>query len=294
MVLLLMAAGSGSRYGKLKQFDDLGPKGEFLMEFSIYDALENGFDHIVVVTKQENVEFLHDHLSSRLPKGIGLDVIAQEITDLPEGSKFTGERIKPWGTAHAVWSARNLISTPFVVINADDYYGKLAFKKTADFLNNNMEGNAYALVGYTLKDTLSAHGSVSRGVCKMEGNILLSVKEHTKLEQQGLIVKDFDSGTEFIGDELVSMNFWICRPSIFKHIEKDLRTFIANADNIAKGEIYLPFVIEEMVQQRQTQVEVLQSDGNWFGVTYASDKEKAMQQLKTMTKSGKYTSPLWQ
>ncbi|WP_411029889.1 NDP-sugar synthase [Spongiimicrobium sp. 3-5] len=293
MVLLLMAAGSGSRYGKLKQFDDLGPKGEFLMEFSIYDALENGFDHIVVVTKQENVEFLHDHLSTRLPKGIGLDVIAQEITDLPEGSKFTGERIKPWGTAHAVWSARNLISTPFVVINADDYYGKLAFKKTADFLNNNMEGNAYALVGYTLKDTLSAHGSVSRGVCKMEGNILLSVKEHTKLEQQGLIVKDFDSGTEFTGDELVSMNFWICRPSIFKHIEKDLRTFIANADNIAKGEIYLPFVIEEMVQQRQTQVEVLQSDGNWFGVTYASDKEKAMQQLKTMTKSGKYTSPLW-
>ena len=175
MTLLLMAAGSGSRYGKLKQFDDLGPKEEFLMEFSIYDALKYGFDHIVAITKRENVDFLKEHLSSRLPKNIKLDVLAQEVNDLPEGVTFSGERAKPWGTAHAVWTARNVINRPFAIINADDYYGKNAFESAADFIKNNRNGETFGLIAYILKNTLSEHGSVSRGVCKSENGKLTSI-----------------------------------------------------------------------------------------------------------------------
>lgn len=172
MTLLLMAAGSGSRYGKLKQFDDLGPNGEFLMEFAISDALKNGFDHIVLITKKENVSFLDDYLRGRLPANIQLDVLAQELTDLPEGCTFEGERTKPWGgTAHAVWTARNVINGPFAVINADDFYGQPAYENAANFMRAHKDDNTYALVGYTLKNTLSDHGSVSRGVCKVDGDI---------------------------------------------------------------------------------------------------------------------------
>ena len=288
MTLVLMAAGRGSRYGKLKQFDSLGPNGEFLMEFSIYDALESGFDHIVVITQKSNVDFLKEHLSERLPQGVALDVVAQQLEDLPEGSSFSGEREKPWGTAHAVWSARNVVKGPFVVINADDYYGKSAYKKAADFIKAN-ENGSYALVGYTLKDTLSEHGSVSRGVCTMDNEYnLLSVNERTKIEQQGALVKDFDSGLEFTGDELASMNFWICGPSIFESIEEDFRIFLQDGAKVSGGEIYLPFVIQEMMVNGKVAVKVLPSKGEWFGVTYASDKEKAMVQLSEMSGQGAY------
>jgi UTP-glucose-1-phosphate uridylyltransferase len=294
MTLLLMAAGSGSRYGKLKQFDGLGPKEEFLMEFSIFDALENGFDHIVAITKKENVDFLKDHLAQRLPKNIKLDVLSQELMDIPKGCEYKGERQKPWGTAHAVWTARNVIDNAFVVINADDYYGKGAFKNAAEFIKNPMYREAYALVGYTLKDTLSDHGSVSRGVCTAdENNTLRSVVERTQLEQQGHKVVDLDSGVEFTGNELVSMNYWICRPSIFEAIERDLKRFLQKGENLDKGEIYIPFVIQEMVQQNEVVVKVVPSGGKWFGVTYASDREMAVAQLQETTDKGGYPSPLW-
>ncbi|WP_246200117.1 nucleotidyltransferase family protein [Maribacter luteus] len=292
MTLLLMAAGRGSRYGKLKQFDALGPNGEFLMEFSMYDAIENGFDHIVVITQKTNVGFLTDHLSTRLPNNIKLDVVAQELNDLPKGSTFNGEREKPWGTAHAVWSAREVIDDSFVVINADDYYGKSAYKKAADFIKANTTD--YALAGYTLKDTLSEHGSVSRGVCKMDdANNLLSVNERTKIERISDTIKDADSGLEFTGDELASMNFWVCNPSIFTSIEEDFKAFLKDDSNIASGEIYLPFVIQEMLENNKIGVKVIPSGGEWFGITYASDKEKAMADLKKMAKEGGYKSPLW-
>ncbi|MEK6152290.1 sugar phosphate nucleotidyltransferase [Flavobacteriaceae bacterium 3-367] len=293
MVLLLMAAGRGSRYGKLKQFDEMGPNGEFLMEFSIYDAIENGFDHIIVVTSKDNVDFLRNYLSDRLPTTVKLDIVPQEITDLPEPSEFSGKREKPWGTAHAVWSARGLISTPFVVINADDYYGKKAYTDSAQFIRTHLEGTGFGLVGYALNNTLSEHGSVSRGVCNLQGNTLRSVKEHTQLERQNGHVIDRDSGAEFTGEELVSMNFWICRPSLFEHIEHYFKQFLKDQENIAGGEVYLPFVIQEMVQRQQVSVEVIPSNGNWFGVTYANDKETSLQRLKEMTEAGRYASPLW-
>lgn len=291
MTLLLMAAGSGSRYGKLKQFDELGPKEEFLMEFAIYDAIKNDFKQIVVITKAENVSFLKDYLSEKLPKTIQLDVLAQELTDLPSGVTFTGERKKPWGTAHAVWTARNVINGPFVVINADDFYGQSAYKKAADFMKE--DNNAYSLLGYTLKDTLSEHGSVSRGVCKVDGDNLVSVEERLKIVQTGNGVKDEDTGLEFTGNEQASMNFWVCRPSIFAKIESEFKTFLKDEDRIANSELYLPFMIQEMLQAKEIAVKCIPSGGDWFGVTYASDKEKAMKSLQDKTDNGQYVSPLW-
>ncbi len=293
MTLLLMAAGSGSRYGKLKQFDDLGPKDEFLMEFSIYDALKNGFDHIVAITKKENVEFLKEHLSNRLPKNIKLDVLAQEVNDLPEGVSFTGERAKPWGTAHAVWTARNVIDRPFAIINADDYYGKNAFESAAHFIKNNSNKETYGLIAYILKNTLSEHGSVSRGVCKSDGGKLTSIHEHTKIEAQDNVIIDSDSGTQFTGEELVSMNFWVCQPSIFPFITQYLKDFIGNEENHAKGEIYLPFAIKEMIAKNLIDVDVIPSESQWFGVTYASDKDVAVSELQRMTDNNGYPSPIW-
>jgi len=293
MTLLLMAAGRGSRYGKLKQFDGLGPVEEFLMEFSMYDALKNGFNHIVVVTQKDNVSYLKDYLSERLDKSIALDVISQELHDLPEGSSYEGEREKPWGTAHAVWTARNVISGPFAVINADDYYGKKAYKNAADFISRTADDTSFGLVAYTLRDTLSEFGSVSRGVCKRDGNVLISVEERIKIEQQEDDIIDTDSGIRFTGEELASMNFWVCRPSIFDQIEQDLRIFLQKEANIKGGEVYLPFVIQAMLQANKTSVEVIPSESKWFGVTYADDKDKAMSHLQRMTDEGGYPSPLW-
>lgn len=293
MTLLLMAAGKGSRYGKLKQFDGLGPKEEFLMEFSMYDAIENGFHHFVVITQKDNVDFLYDYLQPRLPGNIKLDVIPQELTDLPEDISFSGERKKPWGTAHAVWTARHVIDGPFAVINADDYYGKAAYTHAAAFIRDQHNDGQFGLVAYTLNDTLSPHGTVSRGVCKQDGDRLISVEERTKLERQDSLVKDQDTGLEFSGSELVSMNFWVCRPSLFPQVEQDLRAFIGKGENVETGEVYLPFVIQGMLQNKKAEVKVIPAESRWFGVTYADDKEKAMTELLEMTESGQYRSPLW-
>lgn len=291
MTLLLMAAGSGSRYGKLKQFDDLGPNGEFLMEFAIYDAIQNNFEQIVVITKAENMDFLKEHLGPRLPQHIQLNVLAQELTDLPKGASFSGERKKPWGTAHAVWTARDVIHGPFVVINADDFYGQAAYQKAAEFMRANPTD--YALLGYTLKHTLSDHGSVSRGVCQVSGDDLVSVQERLKLVATDKGIVDEDSGLAFSGDEQASMNFWVCRPSIFKKIEAEFKTFLKDPERIATGELYIPFLIQEMLQAKEIKVKCIPSGGDWFGVTYASDKEKAMESLQLKTKEGQYPAPLW-
>ncbi len=293
MTLLLMAAGSGSRYGKLKQFDDLGPNGEFLMEFAMYDALKNGFDHIVIITKKEYVQLAEDHMKGKLPSNVKLDVLAQEITDLPEGVVYTGERPKPWGTAHAVWTARNVIDGPFVVINADDYYGKSAYEHAAKFMRQHPSDNTFALVGYTLKHTLSDHGPVSRGVCQVNGDRLVSVNERLKLEQNGDHVVDHDSGNKYTGDENVSMNFWVCKPSIFEKIESDFRGFLADDESAKKGELYIPKIVQDMLQAGDISVKIVPSGGEWFGVTYASDRENAVAFLQKKTMEGDYVSPLW-
>ncbi len=294
MTLLLMAAGKGSRYGKLKQFDGLGPREEFLMEFSIFDALDAGFEHIVIITQKNNVDYLKEYLGERLPGDVELDVVPQEVEDLPQGHFVDVERAKPWGTAHAVWSARHLITEPFAVINADDYYGQKAYANAADFIADEDNFDKFGLIAYTLEDTLSEFGSVSRGVCQQNGTSLISVEERIKIERSNGTIIDTDSGVTFTGKELVSMNFWVCSPDIFTQIEEDLISFLEEGNNLDKGEVYLPFVIQGMLQQEMTSVDVIPSDSKWFGITYADDKEKAVSELKNMTDSGHYPSPLWE
>lgn len=293
MVLLLMAAGSGSRYGKLKQFDDLGPKGEFLMEFSIYDAIMNGFNHIVVITKAANKEFLENHLSQRIGENIKLDVLVQRIDDIPQGYDLQSDRQKPWGTAHAVWTARHVIKSPFVIINADDYYGQNAFRGAAQFIHNLTHNNTFAIVGYRLKDTLSEFGSVSRGVCTTKNNKLNSIVERTKIVQNNEIIIDEESETHLDSDATVSMNFWICTPTIFDYTEPYFKAFLEDSNNHEKNEIYLPFLAQEMMKNNVIDVQVIAAESEWFGVTYYADKQKAVDRLKALTDSGKYPSPLW-
>jgi UTP-glucose-1-phosphate uridylyltransferase len=288
-----MAAGSGSRYGKLKQFDDLGPADEFLMEFSIFDALKNNFNHIVVITKAANKSFLESHLSNLLPSDVKLDVLVQEINDIPEGVYLDTKREKPWGTAHAVWTARHVIKGCFVIINADDYYGQNAFEGAANFIKNNRSDNTFALVAYNLKNTLSKFGSVSRGVCEVENNHLKSIIERTQISEKGSQIIDEDSGVTLDPNAAVSMNFWICNTSIFKYIETYFSTFLKDSNNLEKSEIYLPFVTQEMMENGHISVKVIEAQSEWFGVTYYDDKDIAVQTLSELTQKGAYPTPLW-
>ncbi|MGY8915581.1 MAG: nucleotidyltransferase family protein [Flavobacteriales bacterium] len=288
-----MAAGKGSRYGKLKQFDGLGPEEEFLMEFSIYDAIDVGFDHVVIITQRDHVAFLKEHIEARIPKNIKLDVLSQELEELPRGSEILVERHKPWGTAHAVWTARNHINAPFVVLNADDYYGREAFYKSASFIKNHKITSPFAMIGYILKETLSPNGSVSRGICSIKNGNLLRVEERLKIISENGRIIDLDSREHFTGEEKVSMNFWVCHPSLFSEIEAYFSKFLQDKELIKNSEVYLPFVIQSLIAEKKTTVAVLPSNGKWFGVTYANDRELAVMELADMTNKEIYPSPLW-
>ena len=288
-----MAAGSGSRYGKLKQFDELGPSGEFLMEFSIYDAIKSGFKHIILITKRENKDFLYNYLREKINNSIKIDVVVQEIDNLPEGIIVSSVRQKPWGTAHAVWCARDYIDTDFAIINADDYYGSKAFEKAARFFNRSDDQNNYGLVSYKLKNTLSEFGSVSRGVCKVSNGKLSSINEHLKIEKNKNTIVDHDSGNILSEKDYVSMNFWLCRSNFFNHLEEYIAEEIGNLDDIEKSEIYLPFAAQKLLSENIINIDVVDSDSKWFGVTYKEDKDNSVKKLASYTREGLYPTPLW-
>ncbi|MAU31285.1 MAG: UTP--glucose-1-phosphate uridylyltransferase [Flavobacteriaceae bacterium] len=288
-----MAAGSGSRYGSLKQFDELGPNGEFLMEYSIYDAIRNDFTKIVLVTKKKNQEFLYNYLRHRIHKSIDICVVSQETTNLPSSKLAALCREKPWGTAHAVWCARKYISGDFAVINADDYYGKKSFENARLFFQNQKDINNYGLVVYKLNDTLSDHGSVSRGVCKVYNKKLTQINEFLKIEKVKNKVVDHDSNTELNKNEFVSMNFWLCRENFFEYLGQYIEKKINELTDIKKGEIYLPFAAQELLSQDIISINVVDSESEWFGVTYKQDKDKSIEKLRNYTKKSLYPSPLW-
>lgn len=288
-----MAAGSGSRYGALKQFDQLGPKNEFLFEFSIYDAIINGFDHIVIITKKDYAHEVEAYLKKRISKEIKIDIIEQEINSLPKEVDQKFKREKPWGTAHAIWVAKEFIDGYFVVINADDYYGKQAFKLASKFISKQQNKNIYALVPYLLKDTLSKHGTVSRGLCKRNENKLEKIIELTEIKEKDSVIINKATNIILKANELVSMNFWICDQSIFNYIEKQFIDFLKDEKNITKGEIYIPFVIQNLIESGKITIELTEVSNFWFGVTYAEDKNFAVQLLKEMTINKDYPTPLW-
>lgn len=283
--LVIMAAGMGSRFGGLKQLEPIGPKGEALLDFSVYDAKEAGFNKVVFIIKHSIEDDFKRIVGSRIEKMIDTEYVFQEIDELPEGFTCPEDRAKPWGTGHAVWCCRNAVNTPFAVINADDYYGKSAFKQIYNYLAE--ANNNYCMVGFRLKNTLTENGSVSRGVCNIENGILKSITERTEIVD--CKYKD-ESGNwiKMSEDTVVSMNMWGFTPDMFNFAERDLIEFLKEKINVPKSEFYLPSIASNVIEKGEKQVSVLVAEDKWYGVTYKEDKENVVSALAEKIKNGEY------
>ena len=294
--LLILAAGLGSRYGGVKQMDKIGPSGESIIDYSIYDAIKSGFKKVVFVLNSRIIEDFKTIYEPRLNKYIETEYILQEISDVPEGVSHNLARKKPWGTAHAVLAARNYINEPFAVINADDFYGRQAYQLVAGFFksSDNME-TSYAMVGYRLSNTLSDHGSVSRGICQITGDLLTDVVERTKIiRKNGHIVFD-DQGKDIPlkAESVVSMNFWGLTPMFFEQAQEEFRRFLAENAEKTDAEFYIPYVINELVKTGKASCKVLTSNDKWFGVTYKEDKPVTIEKINHLIRQGIYPENLW-
>lgn len=295
--LLILAAGMGSRYGGMKQLDRVGPSGETIMDYSVYDAIRAGFGKVVfVIRKGFEKEFQEQVVQPILPY-IDVELAFQETESLPDDFVCPENRTKPWGTGHAVWVTRNQIAEPFAVINADDFYGREAFVTIASFLQacSPKEHGKYAMCGYRLKNTLSEHGQVSRGVCKAdEHNMLTSVTEYKAIERadDGTILSNGEPAG-LHPDDIVSMNFWGFCPDIFQHLDEKLTHFLNDHLNDQGAEFFIPFAVDELIRDNKASVTILPNNAKWFGVTYKADKEKAEEILREMTANGAYPERLW-
>ena len=297
--LLVLAAGMGSRYGSLKQIDPVGPSGETIIDYSIYDAIRAGFGKVVFIIRKSFEQDFKDIFISKLQPYIQVEYVFQEIDNVPDGLSFTTERTKPWGTAHAVLMAKDIIHEPFAVINGDDFYGSDAFITMADYLNSLTESQQtqYSLVGYQVGNTMSENGTVSRGVCQEDENgNLVSVTERHNIQYTGggIAYQEADGNFVYLDPEtLVSMNFWGFTPEYFKQTEAIFIDFLkANADSL-KAEFYIPTAIDKLINSSTASVKVLRSSAKWFGVTYKEDKPLVIEKLAQLIKAGIYPAQLW-
>jgi len=301
--LVVMAAGMGSRYGGLKQIDPVGPNGEIIIDYSIYDAVKAGFGKVIFIIKRELKDTFHEVIGERVSKYIDVEYVFQDLDDLPEGYKVPDERVKPWGTGHAVLSARDAIDGPFAVINADDFYGYGAFDTLAKFLTSvdeNASPAKFALAGYIIENTLTENGTVARGVCEInDQNLMTDIVERTK-------IKKFPDGPKYTEDDgatwndipdgsIVSMNTWGFTPAFMKALKDGFPAFLDNAiaNNPLKGEYFLPSVVDSMVKAGTAEVEVLTTGERWYGVTYKEDKPTVKAAIAQMIADGKYPEKLW-
>ncbi|MGF1452287.1 MAG: NDP-sugar synthase [Opitutales bacterium] len=298
LTLVVMAAGMGSRYGGLKQLDGFGPGGETLLEFSLYDAQLAGFDRAVFVIRRDLQGVFREKVLSRFEHAITCCCVFQELDNLPGGHRPPPGREKPWGTGQAVLAARGTVEGPFAVINADDYYGRQSFEQVAEYLRNQDPSQpGYALCGYRLRNTLSEHGSVSRGLCLLdEGGHLLSVTEHPKLESDGrgnALSQQPDGEVPIRGDTLVSMNFWGFTPVFFDSLAEQFRSFLDARGAELKSEFYLPAAVDTDLRAGRAQVAVLPTESTWFGVTYPEDRARVAASVSAKVEAGDYPQALW-
>ena len=293
LTLVVLAAGMGSRYGGLKQVDPVGPQGEILLEYSIYDAVAAGFERIVCVIRRDFETDFDRLIGARVRSKVRLDYAYQSLKDVPAGCLLDGQRSKPWGTAHAIWSARDLVQEPFLAINADDFYGRSSYRLLGEYLSREP---GYAMAGFRLGNTLSEFGSVTRGLCDTDAmGRLTKVVEHTKIESRppGAISLEAAGGPQSLtGEEIVSMNFWGLRPPIFGQIEEQLGAFLQNGPGL-KAELLIPTVLDRIIQQGAGEVRVLKSPEAWFGVTYPEDKPRVAEALQRLVEAGQYPPNLW-
>ncbi len=299
--LLILAAGMGSRYGGLKQIDPMGPAGETVMDFSVFDAIRAGFGKVVFVIRRDFEDQFKAQVGAKFEGKIPVEYGFQSIDDLPEGFTVPEGRTKPWGTTQAMLAAADLIHEPCVMINADDFYGQDAFASIAKHLATASalaEGKSqYCMVGFKLSNTLSEHGSVARGVCKVDGHgLLTSVTEMTKIFKTTEGAENREEGAEVVkltGSEPVSMNFWGFTPDFFDHLRAAFVEFLKEHGHEQKSECYVPFVVDHLIKTGRADVKVLPTTSKWFGVTYPEDKQTVVDSIKDLTVKGSYPSPLW-
>lgn len=293
-----MAAGIGSRYGTLKQIDRIGPSGETIIDYSVYDAIRAGFGKVVFIIRREFEKDFRDIVLKNLERNIALDLVFQELTDVPVQVDIPEERVKPWGTGHAIWSARKKIDGPFAVINADDFYGAQSFRQAYEFLSNHSKKeNSCCLIGYLLKNTLSEHGYVSRAECQVSsGGFLINTVERSniKREQGKIHYKDNACARCMLDDDtIVSMNFWGFRPSLFKYLEEHFKTFLVENAMNPRSEFLIPTVINNLIKSNTIEVTVIHSASHWFGMTYREDRELVREKISRLVNEGIYPDRLW-
>lgn len=296
--LFILAAGMGSRYGGLKQLDGIGPGGETIMDYSVYDALRAGFGKIVFVIGKHFEEDFREKILSKYEGHVPVELVFQSIDILPEGFTVPAERIKPWGTNHAVLMGKDVIREPFAVINADDFYGRDSFRVLGEWLRGRHTGNEYCMVGFRIGNTLSESGSVSRGVCSVDGGgFLTGVTERTAIRRIDGVVSFTDENgvVRTLPDETpVSMNMWGLTPDYFAYSEAMFADFLRrNIDN-PKAEYYIPLAINELVTSGRASVKVLDTDSQWFGVTYSEDRPAVVEKIAALVEAGEYPARLWE
>ncbi len=302
-VLVIMAAGMGSRYGGLKQIDPVDPQGNIIMDYSIYDAALAGFKKVIFVIKKENLQDFKEAIGDRVSQFIETEYVFQELSDIPEGFSIPEGRVKPWGTGHAVLSCRHAVSGPFAVINADDYYGREAFRLAYEFLSQERQDDNkahYMMVGYDLMKTLTENGYVSRGICSIgENDMLQGVVERTRIiKKDGGAAFSEDEGktwTMLPSETTVSMNVWGFPASFLGELEARFSDFLEKGlkDNPLKCEMYLPFIVEELLLAGKADVKVMKTPDQWFGVTYKEDKPSVMEAFQKLKDAGVYPQGLW-
>lgn len=299
--LVIMAAGIGSRYGGLKQVDPVGPYGELIIHYSIYDALRAGFDRIVFVIRRSIEEAFRDRIGRLVEAQAAVTYVFQELDDLPGGASPPAGRVKPWGTGHAIWCCRQDIDAPFAAINADDFYGAASFQTIAGHLRQASDQPGlpdFSMVGYPLQNTLSEHGHVARGICTVTPDgALVSVEEHTRIQAfaDGIKTWHEETGwTPLAPDVKISMNFWGFTPALFPELEQRLARFLQQDEAaLRQSELYLPTVVGELVQAGRARVHVLPTQEQWFGVTYQADRARVQAAIQTLIAQGAYPSRLW-
>jgi hypothetical protein len=296
--LFVLAAGMGSRYGGLKQLDGLGPHGETIMDYSIYDAIHSGFGKVVFVIRHDFEQEFREKILSKYESKIPTEVVFQSVDALPDGFPCPEDRTKPWGTNHAVLMGKDVIKEPFAVINSDDFYGRNSFEVLAKALSDLPDDShdRYFMVGFNVGNTMSESGTVSRGVCETEDGLLKSVVERTKIgydENHDIIFTEGDLVEKLEPTTPVSMNFWGFTPDYFAHSEKSFVNFLNKSINIPKSEFFIPLTVSELVESGQSTVEVLRTDSKWFGVTYSEDRPAVVEKFAELHRQGIYPEKMF-
>lgn len=295
--LLILAAGMASRYGSMKQIQGFGPAGETIMDYSIFDAIRAGYKKIVFIIRKDFADDFKAIFEPKLKGRVETDYVYQHLQDFTNDFPVPAERVKPWGTAHAVLCARDAIHEPFAVINADDFYGFDAFKKSYDFLTSRVQKDLYSIIGYELSKTLSENGSVSRGVCQVDAdNNLVSIHERTKIYRDANGRITYEEGQqkfEVPDDSKVSMNFWCFYPSVFDFIEEIFKEFLAEQGSSPKSEFFIPIIGDRFIAEGRGNIKIISTSSQWFGVTYKEDAPDVQKSLNRLVEGGDYPSNLW-